>query len=112
MMSLDQQKREKLLPEIYWCLRKRNRVNDIKIRLSCQGVHQQTLCFLPIGADLLMKENIYEKISTILKREKNSNIIINSIRTISALCKSNSERVNIFIIIKVLLNAVPVRSLI
>jgi len=44
------------------------------------------------GADLLMKESIYERISSLLKIEKNSNIIINSIRTISALCKDNEER--------------------
>ena len=63
--------------------------------ISKDQFYQSILFFSLTGGELLMKEHIYEKISSMLKLEKNSNIIINSIRTISALCKDNIERVGV-----------------
>lgn len=43
---------------------------------------------------MLVKEGIFEKISSLLKTESNNSITVNCIRIISVLCKSNLPRVS------------------
>lgn len=46
------------------------------------------------GGELLAKEGIFEKISSLLKRETTPSIVITCIRIVSALCKGNLQRVS------------------
>lgn len=48
------------------------------------------------GAELLVKDGIFEKISSLLKKETSPNIVVTCIRIVSALCKGNVLRVRIF----------------
>ena len=41
----------------------------------------------------MMKEGIIDKISSLLKHETNQNVIVNSIRIVSELCKKSLARV-------------------
>lgn len=44
------------------------------------------------GADLLVKEGIFEKINSLLKKETTPSIVVSCIRIVSALCKGNLPR--------------------
>jgi hypothetical protein len=48
------------------------------------------------GADVLVKEGIFQKISSLLKIETNPNIIVSCIRIVSAVSKNNLARVCYF----------------